>query len=143
MPLLHRHAYVALLIAPLAACLAVPAKGATPAGTLQRNLPRSFRWSSTGSVISPQQDGSAIGSDGNRYYRSFTSHALSGSWRPPSRHRGQFFARSTNVTFPGGAWTKDISHGELIRAGNDQTMTVDLCRLQLLYQGRNPNSRGE
>lgn len=84
MPLLHRHAYVALLIAPLAACLAVPAKGATPAGTLQRNLPGSFRWSSTGSVISPQQDGSAIGSDGNRYYRSFTSHAVSGSWRPPA-----------------------------------------------------------
>lgn len=85
----------------------------------------------------------AIGGDGNRYYRSFTSKGLTGTWQPLAATEAKPFARSTDVTFPGGAWTKDISHGELIRATNDQTMTIDPCRLRLLYQGRNPNSSGE
>ncbi len=86
----------------------------------------------------------AIGSDGRRWYRSFTSQGLSGQWQPLADTEANPFARSNNVTFEGGnAWTRDISHGELIRTTRDQTMTLDPCNLQLLYQGMDPAAGGE
>jgi endo-1,4-beta-xylanase len=85
----------------------------------------------------------AIGSDGRRYFRSWTSGSLAGSWTPLAASESNPFARSNNVTFPSGAWTRDISHGEMIRAGYDQTLTIPACRLQYLYQGMNPNAGGD
>ncbi|MFE4757696.1 non-reducing end alpha-L-arabinofuranosidase family hydrolase [Streptomyces mirabilis] len=85
----------------------------------------------------------AIGSDGRRYFRSWTTSSLAGSWTPLAATENNPFARASNVTFPAGAWTKDISHGEMIRAGYDQTLTIPACRLQYLYQGKDPNASGD
>ncbi|WP_369240318.1 non-reducing end alpha-L-arabinofuranosidase family hydrolase [Streptomyces sp. R21] len=85
----------------------------------------------------------AIGSDGRRYFRSWTTSSLAGSWTQLAASESNPFARANNVSFPSGAWSKDVSHGEMIRAGYDQTLTIPACRLQYLYQGVNPGAGGD
>jgi hypothetical protein len=86
----------------------------------------------------------AIGG-GGRFYRSWTASALEGPWTPLADTEQEPFAGAANVTYESGVadWTNDVSHGEIIRDGVDQTMTIDACNLRFLYQGRDPSSGGE
>jgi beta-xylosidase/GH35 family endo-1,4-beta-xylanase len=77
-----------------------------------------------------------------RYYRAWISNDLNGEWAPvPGAGSWQTpFAGINNVTFEEGVapWTRDISHGELLRDGYNETPTIDLNNLRFLYQGRDP-----
>lgn len=85
----------------------------------------------------------AFDSDGRSYLRSWTSAALSGAWTPLSPGSSEPFAGAENITFAGTPWTSDIGQGELLRDGNDQTLTIDPCRLQFLYHGTASGSSRE
>ncbi|WP_199443641.1 non-reducing end alpha-L-arabinofuranosidase family hydrolase [Umezawaea beigongshangensis] len=85
----------------------------------------------------------AIGSDGRRWFRSWTAPAITGPWAALADTEANPFARANNVTFPGGAWTRDISHGEMVRTTVDQSMEISPCKLSYLYQGMDPNAGGD
>jgi len=86
----------------------------------------------------------AIGSDGNRYFRSWVGGSAAGPWTGLADSEDNSFARANNVAFDGVPWTKSISHGEMIRAlPADQTMTISPCHLRFLYQGLDPSASGE
>jgi len=75
-----------------------------------------------------------------RYYKAFIADGLDGEWRPLAAEWGNSFADDTRVRSQDGKplWSKGISHGELLRDGYDQTLTIDPANLNLLYQGLHP-----
>jgi hypothetical protein len=74
---------------------------------------------------------------GRRYYKAFIADGLDGKWTPQADSEAKPFAGAANVKPAKGVdlWTDNVSHGELIRDSNDETMTVDPANLRFVIQG--------
>ncbi|MBL7218702.1 MAG: hypothetical protein ISS69_01190 [Phycisphaerae bacterium] len=72
-----------------------------------------------------------------RYYKAYLADRLDGKWTEASDGRRKPFAGLPNIRPADGvaAWTDNISHGELIRKGYDQTLLVDPKNLRFIFQG--------
>ncbi len=82
-----------------------------------------------------------IENNGTRAFRAWTADDLGGTWTPlaGANTTQSPLAGESNVTWPDGQWTRDISHGDIVREDPSEKMIIDPCHLQLLYQGRDPN----
>jgi hypothetical protein len=78
-----------------------------------------------------------IEEDGRRYYKAYIADRLDGEWTPLADSPQKPFAGWNNIRPAEGVapWTDNVSHGELIRDGVDQTLTVDPKRLRFVFQG--------
>ena len=78
-----------------------------------------------------------IEEDGQRYYKAYTADRLDGEWTPVADTAEQPFAGWNNIRPASDVepWTDNISHGELIRDGYDETLLVDPGQLQFIFQG--------
>ncbi|MCB1224251.1 MAG: hypothetical protein KDK99_00450, partial [Verrucomicrobiales bacterium] len=96
-----------------------------------------FEASHTYRIKGRQEYVTLIEEDGRRYFKAYTADRLDGDWRPLAATAEQPFASFRNIRPAAGveAWTDNVSHGELIRASNDQTLTVDSSDLRFLFQG--------
>lgn len=78
-----------------------------------------------------------IEENGRRYYKAYLADRLDGEWTPVADTADRPFAGWKNIRPARGVepWTDNVSHGELIRDGYDQTLTVDPGNLRLIFQG--------
>ena len=85
-----------------------------------------------------------IEENGRRYYKAYLADRLDGEWTPIADTAERPFAGWKNIRPVGGVerWTDNISHGELIRDGYDQALTVDPGNLKLLFQGMLDKDKG-
>ena len=75
--------------------------------------------------------------DLGRYYELWKASSLGGTW---TQVQEQWAARA-NCTFTGEVWTNQVSHGEILRAGTDERMTINsISTPQILIQGTTATS---
>ncbi|MDA0839047.1 MAG: non-reducing end alpha-L-arabinofuranosidase family hydrolase [Planctomycetota bacterium] len=84
----------------------------------------------------------AQGGHGWRYFKAYLSDRLEGPWSPIADTRDKTFANMKNTRPEGDRWTDCISHGELLRDGYDQNLSVDPQNLRLIFQGVLDRDRG-
>jgi hypothetical protein len=72
--------------------------------------------------------------DGRRYYKAYLADRLEGPWKGLADSRSKPFAAFSNVEQEN-EWTTNVSHGELLRTGVDETIEVDPADVRLLFQG--------
>ena len=72
--------------------------------------------------------------DRRRYYKAYLAEQLEGPWKGLADRLEQPFAAPSNVQ-QAPEWTTNISHGELLRAGNDETLEIDPAKVRFLFQG--------
>ncbi len=82
--------------------------------------------------------------NGKRYYKAYLADSLDGKWTPLADTARRPFAGWMNIHPAKGvaAWTDNISHGELVREGVDETMTVDPANLRFVFQGMLDKDKG-
>ncbi len=72
---------------------------------------------------------------GRRYYKAYIAETLDGQWKPLAATRDKPFAGPVNTRDTDARWTDSFSHGELIRDGFDETLTVDPAEIRFLFPG--------
>ena len=78
-----------------------------------------------------------IEENGRRYYKAYLADGLDEEWIPLADTAGKPFAGWKNIRPATGVepWTDNVSHGELIRDGWDEKLTVDPSNLRFIFQG--------
>jgi hypothetical protein len=72
--------------------------------------------------------------EGRRYFKAYLADRLDGNWEPVAASLERPFASPANVKLPS-PWTDSFSHGEFLRDGFDQSLTIDTEDMQFLFQG--------
>jgi hypothetical protein len=75
--------------------------------------------------------------NGRRYYKAYLADRLKGEWIPLADTADRPCAGWNNIRPAAGVEprTDNISHGELVRDGWDETLTVDPGNLRFIFQG--------
>lgn len=78
-----------------------------------------------------------IEANGQRYFKAYVADSLDGKWSPLADSFEKPFASVKNIKPTSGvdSWTDNVSHGELIRYSNDETLTIDPKNLKFVFQG--------
>jgi len=72
-----------------------------------------------------------------KFYTAYLADSLDGKWTPLADTEEKPFAGAANIRPAASVkpWTENVSHGEMIREGCDETETIDPGNLRFLFQG--------